>query len=51
MIHVFVHKENPSKIKMIEANSMERAHENLEKRLLKEYNSGIPTDYKFGYYL
>lgn len=51
MIHVFVHKENPLKIKMIEANSMERAHENLEKRLLKEYNSGIPTDYKFGYYL
>lgn len=51
MIHVFINKYNPQKIKMIEANSMDRAYENLEKRLAKEFNSGLPSHYQFGYYL
>lgn len=51
MTHVFIHKINPTRIKMIMALSMDSALLKLSERLNGEYNSGSLSDYKFGYYL
>lgn len=51
MTHVFISKDFPNRIKMIEAKNMENAYKNLYRRLLKEPKSGLPSDYKFGYYI
>jgi len=49
--HVFINKEKPHKIKMIDAVSMDKAIHNLAKRLREEFNSGTLSDYIFGYYI
>lgn len=50
MTHVFINKENPKKIKMIEAVDKTKAYIKLAERLRTEPNSGLASDYVFGYY-
>ena len=48
-MYVFINKEHPYKIKMIDALSETLAYIYLAKRLSKEHNSGKASDYYFGY--
>lgn len=49
--YVFINIENPNRIKMVEALNMRHARICLEARLLHEINSGLASDYDFGYHM
>ena len=51
MTHVFINKENPRRIKMIKANSMDKAFEKLNERLIQNHTGELKTDYEFGYFI
>jgi len=51
MTHVFINKEYPIRIKMIEADNIEEAFLKLARRLGLEKKSGFTSDYLFGYYI
>ena len=51
MTYVFINKENPNRIKMINANNMVEAKENLVERLELAVSKECASDYEFGYFL
>ena len=51
MTYVFINKENPNRIKMIDAGNMVEAKENLIERLELAGNSEYASDYEFGYFI
>lgn len=49
MMYVFVNKENPRRIKMIDATNLSDAKIKLARRMVNDYKSGLVSDYVFGY--
>lgn len=48
-MYVFVNKENPRRIKMIDATSLSDARIKLAIRMVNDIKSGVASDYVFDY--
>ncbi len=51
MTYVFINKENPNRIKMIDADNMVEAKEKLIERLELAGSKECSSGYEFGYFL